>query len=171
MKSAFFILLTVFAVSCGKFPANPDYNSSKEETVFIAHQSTDYVAIDPPFEGSVATKVNVLSFTLKVENCRPVAVEFCGRVVMEGDTEDQEHSLQFRTDTVEMDAPVMGYIFNTLERIDPGLNYTLIRPKLPTNEFSPFVGNQGRVKSLTINEAWVIDGDGKKYSATLKDSM
>ena len=137
--------------------------------VYVNHIGTDYVDVEPPGEGIVANKVNVLSFHIQTAYCRPVALEVFGRVVLEGPPGSQEHAIHFRTDTLFIEIDDAEYTFNILDHIDPGLTYTLVRPKFPTNEYTPFEGTQGMVKEVTITEVWAVYPDGERVSLILGD--
>ena len=171
MKYATPFLLFFLFVSCERFPSNPPKTPLNLKIVFVEHLSTDYVPADLPVEGIAATKVNVLSFSLRAENFMPKALEFFGTALIEGPPECRKHSVYFKTDTIFIHPEGTEYSFNTLEWIESGRTYTLVRPKFPTNEYSPFQGTQGMVTELTITEVWAIDGEGRRSSVVLGDSI
>ena len=166
MKHITVILLTAFIVGCSSSPSGPDI-SDEQMNVAIEHLSTDYVDTEPPAPGMVATKVNILAFQIRAENFQPTAIEVYGRALIEGPPWNREHALYFRTDSLTMDYQINGYSFNTAQPIVPGSTYTFVRPKFPTNEYSPFEGVQGKVDSITITEIWAIDAQGFRISVPL----
>ena len=165
-----FFCVSVLVLSCGRFPSNPAEPESVK-TVFIEHRGTEYVPASSSVEGIAATKVNVLSFDIRAENFVPKTLEFYGVVILDGPPEYREHSLYFLTDTVFVHPEGTGYTFNTLDRIEQGKSYTLIRPKFPTNEYSPFEDTQGMVTELAITEVWAADESGQKFSVAFCDSL
>ena len=170
MKRLLYMLfVSVLFVVCDKFPANPSLHMGDALLVYVNHIGTDYVDVEPPGEGIVANKVNVLSFHIQTAYCRPVALEVFGRAVLEGPPGSQEHAIHFRTDTLFIEIDDAEYTFNILDHIDPGLTYTLVRPKFPTNEYTPFEGTQGMVKEVTITEVWAVYPDGERVSMILGD--
>jgi len=166
-----FLLLFIFITSCEKFPSNPLMTSMKPETVFIKYLGTQYVPANPPAEGLVATKVNVLFFKIRIKNFETKALEIYGRTVIEGPPDSREHSLYFKTDTILVNPEETGYTFNTLGTVVPESTYTLVRAKFPTNEYSPFEGTQGEVKKVTITNIFAYDKNGKKFSVAVIDSL
>ncbi len=171
MRLGIFLLIFTFIIGCEKFPSNPPMTSMKPKTVFIKYLGTKYVPANPPAEGLVATKVNVLFFKIRIENFETKTLEFHGRTVIEGPPDSREHSLYFKTDTIWIDPEETGYTFNTLETVVPGSTYTLVRAKFPTNEYSPFEGTQGEVKKVTITNAFAYDENVEKFSVALIDSL
>jgi len=171
MKTMAIFLVLFFLVGCEFFPSNPQDKVQNLETVYIEHCKTDYVSTEPPMDGVVATKVNVLTFQMRVKNFKPRALEFYGRAILDGPPESREHALCFRTDSVSLIPKDTGYIFNKLEEIDSESTYTLIRPKFPTNEYSPFCGTQGKVLKITITEVWAFNENYERFSVAFVDSV
>lgn len=167
MQAIRFFLLALLLVGCNSFPTNTVDLEIPVNQVHLEHLSTDYVPVDACVDGLLATKVNVLSFSVRVKNFQPVALEFYGRLRMEGSPEDQEHSIRFRTDIVDFIPAETGFTFNTLNTLKPEKQYTLLRPKFPTNEYAPFVGDQGKVKEVTITEVWAFNESGDSYTVEL----
>ena len=166
MKHITCLLLVVLISACSKSPSDPS-SYKGHETVIIEHLGTEYVEADPPTSGLITTKVNVLSFRIRAENFHPTALEFYGRALLQGPPWNREHALYFRTDSLVMNVQINGFSFNTAQSIEPGSTYTLIRPKFPTNEYSPFAGMQGKVQQVTITEAWAINEQGERLSVAL----
>ena len=167
MKYLGVLLGVLTMVACDQFPLNPSKTPAPEKVVIIDHFQTEYVDAESPAEGVAATKVNVLSFHLKAENFEPVALEIYGRATLEGPPGDQEHSIHFRTDCLEFNPVETGYTFNTLQSIEAGSTYTLIRAKYPTNEYAPFEENQGRVKDMKFTEVWAFDAEGNSFAVEI----
>lgn len=171
MRCVTVFLSVILLISCGQYPSNPSKTLSPEsKIVFLEHLSTDYVLANSPVEGIAATKVNVLSFSIRAENFMPKVLEFFGTALLDGPPESREHSIYFQTDTVFVNPEGTGYTFNTLKGLETGKTYTLVRPKFPTNEYSPFDSTQGMVTELTITEVWAIDGEKRKFSVALVDA-
>jgi hypothetical protein len=168
MQAVRAFLLALLIVGCNSFPTNTIDHEFPVKQVYLEHLSTDYVPIQDCVEGLLATKVNVLSFSVRVKNFQPVALEFYGRLKMEGSPEAQEHSIRFRTDTVDLVPEAAGFTFNTLMALKPETQYTLLRPKFPTNEYAPFQGDQGKVIKVTITEAWAFDESGESFTVELR---
>jgi len=172
MRYVTVFLSAILLISCGQYPSNPSKTlTSESKVVCIEHLNTDYVLANSSVDGIAATKVNVLSFSIRAENFMPKALEFFGTALIEGPPESREHSIYFQTDTVFVNPEGTGYTFNTMEWLEPGKTYTLVRPKFPTNEYSPFEGTQGMVTELTITEVWAIDGEKRKFSVALVDTF
>ena len=166
MKHITSLLFVLLVFACSKSPTDPGPYGGRE-TVIIEHLGTEYVETDPPANGLITTKVNVLSFRIRAENFHPTALEFYGRAILEGPPWNREHALYFRTDSLIMNVQINGFSFNTTQSIEPGSTYTLIRPKFPTNEYSPFEGIQGKVQQVTIIEAWAINDHGDRFSVAI----
>ena len=164
------ILLLVVMAACERFPTNP-VNTPPSENVCIEHLSTDYVPAEPPLQGIVATKVNILTFNIMAENFQPKALEFYIKAEFEGPPDAQDHMILFRTDQVTFNPDETGYTFDTLEQMSTDTIYTLHRPKYPTNEYSPFDGDQGKILSVQVVEVWAMNQEGEKYSVAFKDSL
>jgi len=167
MKYVTVFCVVLAFVACEHFPLNPSKEPLPEKVASIEHVGTEYVPAQSPMDGIAADKVNVLSFNLRVDNFKPVAVEFYGRAILEGPPASEEHSIHFRTDSLTLLPIATNYEFNILNTINPGVTYSLLRAKFPTNEYAPFEGEQGKVKLLTITEAWAFDEDGNSYSLEL----
>ena len=167
MKTIRFFLLALLLVGCSSYPTNSIMLETPAKQVFVEHLGTDYVPVNSSVEGLLATKVNVLSFSVRVANFQPVALEFYGRLKMEGSPEIQEHSIRFRTDIVDFIPEETGFNFNTMNSLEPETQYTFLRPKFPTNEYAPFQGDQGKVLQVTITEVWAFDEDGDSYTVVL----
>jgi hypothetical protein len=165
----FILLLAVFIVACERYPANPPKVEEPVKTAYIHHVGTDYVPADTTVHGIMADKVNILLFEIKVDNFIAKSLEFYGKAVLEGPPEYHEHAIHFHTDDIVMDPGDVGYTLNTLDFIQSGPWYPLVRAKFPTNEYSPFEGTQGKVIEVSINEVWAYDEFGQKYSVTLGD--
>ncbi len=164
MKVILLCLLLLCAVSCERFPTNPPLTLPPGPSVTIEHLETDYVTVDTSINGIVSNKVNVLSFYMKTEHLTAKALEIYGRAVMEGPPDDVEHAILFRTDNVAFDIDGTGYDFNTLDWVYPESEFTLVRPKFPTNDYAPFSGDQGKIVSVTVTEVWAYDEKGNKIS-------
>jgi hypothetical protein len=171
MKRAFLVLLFFLVLTCDRFPSNPPETPQNSKVVFVEHFSTDYVPASPPVEGLLATKVNVMFFEMRVENFKPKAIEFYGWALIDGPPEYQKRAIHFRTDSLVLNPEETGYTFNAMEWIEPGSSYVFIRPKFPTNEYSPFEGTQGMVKEVTITEVWAFDENGEKFSVSVGNSQ
>jgi hypothetical protein len=171
MRKMVLVSLLIAMTACERFPTNPSKTPPSPEIVFVEHAGTDYVPANPPLEGIVATKVNILTFNVRAENFQPKALEFCIKAEVEGPPDAKDHMILFRTDQVTFSPDETGYTFDTLEQIHPDTIYTLYRPKYPTNEYSPFDGDQGKILSIQIIEVWAIDEEGAKYSVAFEDSL
>lgn len=166
IKSNLF-LMTIVLMACERFPNNPPL-PGPEEQVQIQHLGTEYLNSNSPEPGLVADKVNVLTFEIK-SNVSADAFEILGRAVMEGPPEDQEHVIHFRTDQVLCSVEGCEVRFNTIGGIVTGDIHQLIRPKFPTNEYAPFRGSQGKIKSIEIIEIWALDDEGSRAQITFLD--
>lgn len=168
MRRAMFLLFIVSFLRCSDFSSN-SVDPRASGSVYIQHVGTEYVETLPPGQGLVATKVNVLSFEIRAENCQPNALEFYGRAAIQGPPGNREHGFCFRTDSLSINTEIAGYNFNVEQRINHGTTYTLMRPKYPTNEYAPFEGIQGKVMEVTITEAWAIYENGDQYSVAVRE--
>jgi hypothetical protein len=159
-NSGLFLLAFVALIlinACENFPTNPAKNSEQEMWVDISHVDTDYIATDVTVDGLAAEKVNKLLFEIKANNFEATALEVFGRVTMEGPPHDREHNLYFRTDKLLQMEDSSSSILN---QVTSGTAFQLIRSKFPTNEYSPFTGIQGMVKSVVITNVIAhIDGE------------
>jgi hypothetical protein len=153
----FCLALTLLA--CEHYPSNPEIKADLR-LVRIDHLSTRYVPIDPPVDGLVARKVNILEFSVAVENLTTSALEFRGKAVISGPPETKEHAFRFRTDRLDPVVPDAGVPFAVFASIDTGTAYVFYRFQIPMNEYSPFAQGQGMVTALTIDEVFAIDERG-----------
>ena len=169
MKRSALCLSVILFLNCSKLPFGPGIRL--EPSAVIEHLGTEYVDADSTVNGLITTKVNILSFGIKSVNFRPKALEFYGRAIIHGPPENRVYAIHFRTDSVALNSTIAGFTFNIEEWIDPGSTYTLIRPKFPTNEYSPFQGLQGKVKEVSITEAWAFDENGNRFSVALSDTV
>ena len=167
MKNTIIVMMMLLAVACERFPANPPKDFPAEPVVHIQHLDTEYVTVDTTINGIAADKVNVLTFYIKAENLMANALEFYGLVVFAGPPDSIEHVVHFRTDDLSYELNGTGYNFNILEWVRSESSYILVRPKFPTNEYSPFEGVQGKIESLTITEVWAYPENGEKVSVAI----
>ena len=172
LKISIVLLISIFITSCEKFPSNPPkVSQQKPKTIFIKYLGAKYVPANPPADGLVATKVNVLFFKIKIENFETSTLEIYGKTVIQGPPDSRKHSLYFKTDSIWVNPEETGYTFNTLETVKPGSTYTLVRAKFPTNEYAPFEGTQGKVKKVTITNVFAYDKNGGKFPVAVVDSL
>jgi len=162
MKKYLLLLAGVLLLFCEKYPANPPKDPNSKQ-VLIDHLNTEYIETEPPVEGIVATKVNILTFQIRARNFKPKSLEFYGRALLIGPPENREQAIHFKTDSIILSPVNINVDLNTLQSIEPESTYIIKRPKYPTNEYSPFKGEQGRVQLITITEVWACDEQGKKY--------
>jgi hypothetical protein len=97
-------------------------------------------------------------------------LEFCGRAFIQGPPQEQEHVVHFRTDEVVPKIQVSETEFNVVETIPAGEVFKLVRPKFPTNEYAPFSGSQGMIRSVEITKVWIIDDSGKRIQVSFSQS-
>ena len=168
MRKALLLLIIVSFLHCSDFSSD-SVDPRNDGILYIQHVGTEYVKTIPPGQGLVATKVNVLSFEIRAENCQPNALEFYGRAAIQGPPGNREHGFCFRTDSVAIATQIESYNFNVEQQINNGTTYILMRPKYPTNEYAPFEGIQGKVMEVTITEAWAIYENGNRYSLALRE--
>ena len=168
MKRITLFFFAILFLNCSKSPTGTRFEPL---AVSIEHLGTEYVDADSTVDGLITTKVNILSFGIRSVNFRPKALEFYGRAIIHGPPENRVYAIHFRTDSVALNSTIAGFTFNIEEWIDPGSTYTLIRPKFPTNEYSPFQGLQGKVKEVSITEAWAFDENGNRFSVALSDTV
>lgn len=167
MKKRWFLLLPLLIFGCEQYPSNPPIPSQDKPTVIIEHTHTDYVEIENYIDGLSTNKVNILSFKITIGDFNAKAIEFYGRAKLEGPPDMGDHDLHFRTDLVMSKLANPDYVFETLDNIQPETTYYIMRPKFPTNEYSPFSDQQGMLLSLTLTEAWAIDANGDKFLVKL----
>jgi hypothetical protein len=161
-----FILL-VFG--CDRYPTNPSLADGQSPVVMIHHVTTEYLPAHATEDGLVADKVNVLVFEIK-SSVSARALEFCGRALMQGPPQEQEHVVHFRTDEVIPAIQVPEAEFNVVQTISAGEVFQLIRPKFPTNEFAPFSGSQGMIRSVEITKVWIVDNSGNLIQVSFSQS-
>jgi hypothetical protein len=166
------ILITAFvvALACADYPSNPVKVQPENKTVSIQLTGTQYIPVDPPGEGLVARKVNVLCFEVRADNFQARAIELIGKAMIEGPPETREHAFHFRTDKVDSIVPNAPVVFNVLDSVKPETTYTILRFQFPMNEYSPFANTQGMVSSVTIDEVWGYDGQGTRFPVDLNPS-
>ncbi len=151
--------------SCEKFPSNPDKNDNQARWVDVQHVGTEYITTETAVDGLAAKKVNLLSFQIEANHFEASAIEVFGRVILEGPPFEREHNLHFRTDKllqVEDDGSEI-----CLHEIRPESPVNLVRSKFPTNEYSPFIGNQGKVIDVIITNVIAYDSEGKAMDIPL----
>ncbi|MCJ7813388.1 hypothetical protein MUP95_08770, partial [bacterium] len=122
----------------------------------------------PPGNLLTATKVNVLFFKIRAEHFTPSSIEIYGRALIQGPPESREQSIQYRTDSIVLNPEGTNYTFNTLQTIQADSTYMLVRPKFPTNEYSPFLGTQGMVEEISITEVWAYDAAGERIAVNFE---
>lgn len=142
---------------CAQYPANPSKEPAPEKRVVVRHIRTDYISVTDRESQLITNKVNLLTFQITPEHFNCKALEFCGRATLCGPPSLQTHVLHFRTDraidkTEGIDTPP-----NIIDTIQSGSTITLFRIKYPTNEYAPFEGDQGKIVSLEILDAWAVD--------------
>ena len=169
-KSILFLFLCSLLLFCDEYPPNPEDVKPVLNGVFIQHTETDYIPVNPPAEGMMATKVNVLSFRFVVKEIEVKALEFYGRAIVAGPPEDRIHAVHFRTDSLGLIPEGTVYQFNVINKIEPESTYIIVRPQYPTNEYSPFTDDRGKIVSIEINEAWAYREDGTVAPVSLIDS-
>jgi hypothetical protein len=160
LRSIMFLCAGLLLVSCEHFPSNP-VEKADMRMVRIDHLSTQYVRIDPPADGLVARKVNILEFRVQVENLEAAALEFRGKAELAGPPESKDHAFRFRTDRLDPVVPRAGFDFEVFSAIETGSPYTFFRFQIPMNEYSPFTNSQGMVTALTIDEVFAVDERGE----------
>ncbi|NQT27014.1 hypothetical protein HQ585_16785 [candidate division KSB1 bacterium] len=136
---------------------NPPKEPAPEKQVVVRHLQTDYISVTNTESELITDKVNLLTFQITPENIDCKALEFCGRATLFGPPSQQEHVLHFRTDQAINNTEGIETKPNVIENIMSGSTITLFRIKYPTNEYSPFEGDQGKIQSLEILDAWIID--------------
>lgn len=166
------ILLSAFALAlaCADFPSNPVKVQPEIRTASVKLTETQYVPVDPPGAGLVASKVNILCFEVRAENFEARAIELIGKATVEGPPETKEHAFHFRTDKIDSMVPNTAVVFNVLDSVEPETTYTVFRFQFPMNEYSPFADTQGMVKSVTIDEVWGYDRQGTRFHVDLNPS-
>ncbi|MBN2103469.1 hypothetical protein JW835_05440 [bacterium] len=152
-------IFVLFCISqCEQFPSNPENMSTESESVQIQHVNTDYITTETTLSGLATKKVNLLTFKIRANNFEAEALEIFGRVILEGPPFEREHNLHFRTDQLLQQEDGSCACFETIQA---GLPYQLIRSKFPTNEYSPFCGDQGKVKCVIITNVIAYHADGE----------
>lgn len=170
-NSLFVLLFSVCFIFCEKFPSNPTYEEPDPNGVSIKHIEINYVSADPPADGMIATKVNIISFRFAIRNLKVKALEFYGKAVLDGPPDDRVYAIHFRTDSLGLKPEDTEYQFNVLEEIEPESTYVIVRPQYPTNEYAPFVDDRGRIKSIKIYDVWAHREDGTTVSLSFIDSL
>jgi hypothetical protein len=157
------ILLIAFTLflTCEKFPSNPVQIRPEVKIASVTLAETRYEQVDPPGEGLVASKVNILCFKVRA-NFSARAIELIGKAKVEGPPETREHAFHFRTDQIDSMVPNTSVVFNVLSSVEPETVYVLVRYQFPMNEYSPFANNQGKVSSVTVDEVWAVDREGNR---------
>jgi len=168
MKKITFILVFILLIWCEKFPSNLPSGSVQTNNVFIEHVGTEYVSTEPPGNLLTATKVNVLFFKIRAEHFTPSSIEIYGRALIQGPPESREQSIHYRTDSIVLNPEGTNYTFNTLQTIQADSTYILVRPKFPTNEYSPFQGTQGMIEEISITEVWAYDAAGERIAVNFE---
>ena len=163
------MLLFAFTIflTCEKFPSNPTKVRPDVKIASVTLVETQYIPVDPPGDGLVANKVNILHFRLQAVNFGAKSLELIGKATIEGPPETKEHAFHFRTDQIDslvLNTPV---VFNVLDSVEPETVYTVLRYQFPMNEYSPFVNTQGMVRSVTIDEVWGVDLQGNRFPVNL----
>ncbi|HDQ46226.1 MAG TPA: hypothetical protein ENN17_12145 [bacterium] len=161
------LILILLAGGCEDFPANPDKAEIQVGAVEIRHVSTEYIEVRIAESGLVADKVNVLTFEI-APHVSAKALEFCGRALMTGPPE-KDHVLHFRTDEIHSMMQILNTDFNVVESISPGEVIRLVRPKFPTNEYAPFTGRQGMIRSVEITKVWAVDAEGMRTQISFSE--
>ncbi|MBN1782708.1 hypothetical protein JW948_16345 [bacterium] len=157
-------LILVFS-QCERFPSNPSLGNSGSPWVEIRHVATEYTANPVTVNGLAADKVNLLTFEILANDFETRALEVFGRVILEGPPYEREHRLHFRTDVLLQKE---SESCQCLDYIQPELPYQIVRAQFPTNEYSPFMGSQGKVKEVIITDAVAIDANGNMMHIRFK---
>jgi len=165
----FLIAFTLFLM-CERFPSNPAKVMPEVRTASVTLAETRYISVDPPGDGLVAKKVNILCFRVQAMNFAAKSMELIGKATIEGPPETREHAFHFRTDQVDSLVTDLPFVFNVLDSLEPGTVYTVFRYQIPMNEYSPFVNTQGMVRSVTIDRVWGVDGEGNRFPVNLEPS-
>jgi hypothetical protein len=170
-KSIGLLLICAFLVFCDEYPPNPVEVNLVPDGVIVQCIKTDYIPVNPPAEGMTATKVNVLSFQFAIEGKEVKVLEFYGRAIVAGPPEGRICAVHFRTDSLGLIPEGTDYPFNIIDEIEPDSTYLMIRSQYPTNEYSPFVGDRGKIVSIEIDEVCAYRKDGTIMSVSLVDSL
>ena len=170
-KSIWLMSLCAFLLFCDDYPSNPDEIKPLSDGVILQQIKTEYIPVNPPAEGMTATKVNVLSFQFAVKGKEVKALEFYGKAIVAGPPEGRIYAVHFRTDSLGLTPDDTDYSFNIIDQIEPESTYTIIRPQYPTNEYSPFIDDRGKIVSIEISEVWAYRKDGTITSVSLIDSL
>jgi hypothetical protein len=164
MKKAIVLCMTIFLAACERFPTNPSGETATEPSLSIVSVKVQYLPLAKEVDGLIAKKMNVVTIGFRAEGLPPnvQAVELCGSAVLQGPPDNQEHDLHFRTDRMDAENEQPGMGWNLIQSVQPDTVYTLVRCKLPMNEYAPFEGNQGKVLRVKVKQAWAVDGNGNK---------
>jgi hypothetical protein len=155
------LMLTLLLSQCEQLPTNPVPGKSDLQTVTINHVGTDYVAAQTTMEGLATSKVNMLTFEIQTHNFEARALDIFGRVILDGPPYEREQSLHFRTDILLQKE---NEVCICLDELISHKSYRIIRSQFPTNEYSPFIGDQGKVREVIISHVTAIDADGQEIS-------
>jgi len=160
-------LFVCFFAACEKFPSNPPKEEAPPREIHVEFLANQYVPVLQPVDGLVAKKMNVLTFRFQTRHAHARSLEFFGSVVFEGPPDNQKHDLRFRTDRLDIESIQTGISWNVLQKIRPDTSYTLVRCKLPMNEYAPFEGDQGKIVRVTIEQVSAEDGWGGVFPLNL----
>lgn len=158
---AVFLLLTL--MGCERLPLNPDMAEPSGPTVTIRHETTEYITATPEVEGLAANKVNILTFSVHVDNEHLHSIEFIGVAMLNGPPTFCQHAIHYRTDSLTAMPKGMNVDFEQFNDLQPGETYRFKRALLPTNEYAPFEADQGRVEWIAITEIWGYDEEGTAH--------
>jgi hypothetical protein len=168
-KSILFLSLCTILLFCDEYPPNPVDVKIELKGVSVRHTETDYIPVNPPVKDMMATKVNVLVFRFVVNGIELKALEFYGKAIVAGPPEGRMYAVHFRTDSLGLIPEGTHYHFNIIDKIEPDSTYVIVRPQYPTNEYSPFIGDRGKIVSIIINEVWAYREDGTMMPITMAD--
>ncbi len=156
-------LLCCLTVSCDRYPVNPGNENKPVEIVNIQYQDTEYINADLNIDGMFSPKVNIVQLSILNDNISAQALEIHGIVVFAGPPYLREHAFTFVTDSILFCTGNLGLPLETWQELSAGSTYTMHRPILPPNEYSPFENDQGKVDSIEIKNVWLIDESGKRH--------
>jgi hypothetical protein len=164
MRKAIVLSLFIFVAACERFPTNPPQETEAEPYLSVVSVDVQYLPMAKEVDGLIAKKMNVVSLEFSTGGLsgEVKAVELVGCAGLQGPPYDQEHGICFRTDRLDVEKEQPGMGWNLIDSVEPGTVYTLVRCKLPMNEYAPFEGDQGMVTSVKIKQAWAVDGNGNR---------
>jgi hypothetical protein len=164
MKKAIVLCMAVIFAACERFPSNPSKEVETEPSLSITAVQVQYLPLAKAVDGLIAKKMNVVKIGFRASGFqqRVQAVELCGSVWIQGPPDNQEHDLHIRTDMLDVETEQPGMGWNLIPSVAPDSIYTMVRCKLPMNEYAPFEGNQGKVLGVKIKQAWAVDSQGNK---------